>query len=248
MRSIICILALLCTVYALEQNVTDPSRNLERLVKIRKAVTEATFNNILRFERRTKQNLEIELNELKIDALLDIHNTINEAFENVDSSVDKGTEEGKNVDECDDYARNNLETKNTNAIAKLEACIENGYSAMKGPLANVASSIEAVKKLLIDLDAIMPNCYSPSFFKMQACVVEKIDLSRASLDSVSNNAKEVTATAGVTYTKMIVDVRSGITTNAADIRTFSTDIVNYTDNCIRNAPEVPEDPELPTIF
>lgn len=67
--------------------------------------------------------------------------------------------------------------------------------------------------------------------------MKNLVLSGATLKRIANNAKEVTATAGVVYAKTIIDVRSCVTTNTADARTFSTDIVIYTDNCIRNAPK-----------
>jgi len=237
MKNVICILALLCAVNALKQDLIDPSDSLERLVNVQKTATEAILKGLLLFEERTKQNLKTRLNELKTEALVDVHNTINEAFENVNQAINKGKQEGKKTDECYYYARNNLETKNTNAIAELEACIQNGQTTMESPLANVASSIEATEKLLMDLDAIIPNCYSTSFLKMQACVVKNLVLSGATLKRIASNAREVTTTAGVVYAKTIVDVRSCVTTNTADIRTFSTDIVIYTNNCIRNAPE-----------
>ncbi|XP_011866297.1 PREDICTED: uncharacterized protein LOC105561160 [Vollenhovia emeryi] len=242
MKSVVCILALLCTAFALEQDVTDPSRTLERLVNLQKTATEAIHNGLVFFEERTTQNLKTKLNELKTEALVDIHNTINEALENVNLSIDKGKQEGKNVNECYSYARNNLETKNTNAIATLDTCIQNGHTAMEGPLANVANSIEAAKKLLNDLDAIIPNCYSTSFLKMQACVVKNLFLTRSTLKRVGANAREVTSTAGIIFAKTIIDARSCTTTNAADTRSFSTDIVIYTDNCVRNAPEGTPEP------
>ncbi|XP_012526158.1 uncharacterized protein LOC105830954 [Monomorium pharaonis] len=245
MRNFICILALLCTVYALEQDVLDPSKNLERLVNIQKISAEAVLKTLQLFEERTKQSLEVKFNEMKTEALVDIHTTITTALKNVDLSIEKGKKEGKNVNECYTYAKNNLETKNTNAIGGLDTCIQNGYTAMEGPLENMANTIEAAKKLLIDLDAIIPSCYSTNFVKMQACVMKNLVLTRRSLNRIENNAEEVRGTATVTSAKTIIDVRACITENASDTRTFSTFIVVYTDNCVRNAP--PEETPKPPI-
>lgn len=59
---------------------------LERLVNIEKIATEGILNRLLLFEERTKQNLEIKFNQLKSDALVDIHRIINEAFTDVNVS------------------------------------------------------------------------------------------------------------------------------------------------------------------
>lgn len=236
MRNVFCIFALLCTsVYAFD--VTDPSRDLERLVNVQKVVAEALLRSLQFFQQETTQKLEIKLNELKTEALVDIHTTINTAFEQVNLAINKGKEEGKSVNQCEAYARNKLETKNTNAIAGLDTCAQNGHTAMEEPLANVAKSVEAVQKLLIDLDVIVPNCYSPSFIKMRACVVANLYLTRSSLKRIESNAKQVTGTAAVTYAKTIIDVRSCIAINTSDVRTSSTNIIIFTDNCIRNAPK-----------
>lgn len=72
-------------------------------------------------------------------------------------------------------------------------------------------------------------------------------LTRGSLNQISINAKQVTVTTGVMYAKMIIDVRKCITMNAADTRTFSTDIVIKTDICVRNAPkDVPSTTSKPS--
>lgn len=71
---------------------------------------------------------------------------------------------------------------------------------------------------------------------MKLCVVKNLVLSKLLLNSISNNAKQVIGAAEVIHTKTIIDVSSCITTNAVNFRTFSTDIVVYTDNCIKNAP------------
>ncbi|XP_011058276.1 PREDICTED: uncharacterized protein LOC105148315 isoform X2 [Acromyrmex echinatior] len=137
---IIIFLALLCTVYALEQNVMDSS--LERLVNIENAATQTILYGLLFFEERMSQNLVVHLEKIKKNALDNINNTINGALEDVNLSIHNGKEEGKNVDGCYYYAKNNLESKRTNAVAGLDMCIQNGRIAMEGPLANVISNIQ----------------------------------------------------------------------------------------------------------
>ncbi|KYQ55422.1 hypothetical protein ALC60_05710 [Trachymyrmex zeteki] len=106
---------------------------------------------------------------------------------------------------------------------------------MKGPLANVVSSIQAAEKLLNDLNAIIPNCNSTSFLKKQACVLKNLSLTRESLKSVAKNSMEVvTITTGI-YMKTLVNVKSCIVKNIAETYTFSMNIVRYTNNCINNA-------------
>lgn len=212
-------------------------RGLERLVNIEKVATKAVLDGLLLLEEQTTQKLEIKLNELKTEAALEVHNSITDALKDVNLSINKGREEGKNVDECYYSARNNLETKNTNANAELDTCVDNGRTAMEGPLANVATSIEAAEKLLTDLDAIIPNCYSRNFLKMQACVMKDLYLSRATLKRITGNAKEVGAAVAAAYGKMIITVRSCITKTTADVRTSSTNVVISTETCVRNAAE-----------
>ncbi|KAL6259927.1 hypothetical protein P5V15_009837 [Pogonomyrmex californicus] len=240
MRKVICILVLLCTVYASKQDVLDPSRNLERLVNVQKTATEVILNSLTFFENQTKKNLEIKLDELKLQALTEIWIYVNGAHTNINEFINKAKEEGKNVEECQDYAKYNLETKNENAKNDVETCIKNGNTAMENPLANVANSIEATKKLLNDLNAIIPNCYSASFIKMQACVMRNLFLTQATLNRISSNANEVTATATVEYTKMIINVRSCLTKITADTNTFTSNVILSTSNCIRNAAENPK--------
>ncbi|XP_018303578.1 uncharacterized protein [Mycetomoellerius zeteki] len=234
-RTVIFILALLCTVYALEQNVTDSSLGFERLVDVEKATTRTILYGLLFFEAQTPQNLEVHLQRIQEKALDNINNTINRALEDVNLSLQKGKEEGKNVGTCYHYAENNLESKRTNAIVGLDICIQNGRTAMKGPLANVVSSIQAAEKLLNDLNAIIPNCNSTSFLKKQACVLKNLSLTRESLKSVAKNSMEVvTITTGI-YMKTLVNVKSCIVKNIAETYTFSMNIVRYTNNCINNA-------------
>jgi len=205
-------------------------------VNIQKTATETILNDLSLFEEQTKQNLKMKLDELKTIALLDIWFINGDAVRDVNSLIKKGREEGKKVDECYNYATNNLETNNQNDITGVETCVQNGYTAMEAPLANVASSIEAANKLVFDLDAIIPNCNSASFLKMQACVVKNLFLTGLRLKRISNNAKEVMTTATVTYGKTIIDVRSCTTKIIADARTSSMNIVIQTDNCITNTP------------
>lgn len=61
----------------------DPSKNLERLVNVQRIAAKAVLDGLVLVEERTKQNLEIKLNELKTEASLDIHKTIDEAHENI---------------------------------------------------------------------------------------------------------------------------------------------------------------------
>lgn len=71
----------------MKQDLIDPSDRLERLVNVQKKAAEAIHNGLLLFEERTKQDLKTRFNELKTEALVDIHNTINEALENVNVSI-----------------------------------------------------------------------------------------------------------------------------------------------------------------
>ncbi|XP_018340314.1 PREDICTED: uncharacterized protein LOC108747388 [Trachymyrmex septentrionalis] len=228
-------LALLCTVYALEQNVTDSSLSLERLVDVEKAATQTILYGLLFFEERMSQNLEVHLEKIKKTALDDINNTINGALEDVNLSIHNGEEEGKNVDKCYYYAKNNLESIKTNAVAGLDMCIQNGRMAMKGPLANVISSIQVAKKLLSDLNAIIPNCDSTSFLRKQACVLKNISLTRESLKSVTKNSGETIIIGTSTYVKTLVNVKSCVVKNTAETHIFSMNIVSNTNHCIRIA-------------
>lgn len=67
--------------------MTDPSRNLERLVNVQRIAAKAILDGLLIVQERTKQNLEMKLNELKSEASIEIHKTINEALENVNVSI-----------------------------------------------------------------------------------------------------------------------------------------------------------------
>ncbi|XP_070166237.1 uncharacterized protein [Polyergus mexicanus] len=189
MRNVICILVLLSTVYASEQDVTDSSYYLERLVNIQKRITEAMLNGVLLFEKRIKQNLEVRLNDLRIQALLNVNNIIKLTFENVNLSIEEGKKEGKKIDGCYDYAKHNLATKKYNTIAELEICIQNGNATMEIPLTNLAKNIKAIQTLLIELDVIIPNCHSSNFIKMQHCITMNLFMIRSSLKSISNNTK-----------------------------------------------------------
>lgn len=98
------------------------------------------------------------------------------------------------------------------------------------------TSFQAANALMGDLDAIMPNCYSPSIIKMQTCVLKNLYTSRASLARLDNNAKDVMKTALFAYTTAISDARSCTTKLLANTRTFSVDITVRTSSCVRNAP------------
>ncbi|XP_018048256.1 PREDICTED: uncharacterized protein LOC108687145 [Atta colombica] len=235
MKTVIFILALLCTVYALEQKETNSSLSLERLVDVEKAATQTILYGLLFFEERMSQNLEVHLEKIKKNALDDITNTINRALENVNLSIHNGEEEGKNVDKCYYYAKNNLESKRINAVAGLDMCIQKGRMAMEDPLANVISSIQAAKKLLSDLNDIIPNCDSTSFLRKQACVLKNLSLTKESLKSVTKNSGETVLTATGKYMKTLVKVKSCIIKNNAETHTFSMNIVSYTNHCIRIA-------------
>ncbi|XP_025074450.1 uncharacterized protein LOC105428995 [Pogonomyrmex barbatus] len=229
MRKVICILALLCTVYASKQDVLDPSRNLERLVNVQKIAAEVILNSLTLFENQTKTNLEIKLDELKLQALTEIWIYINGAHTNINEFINKAKEEGKNVEECQDYAKYNLETKNENAKNDVETCIKNGNTAMENPLANVANSIEVIIIILMKSRA-----------STQSCVMRNLYLTQATLNRISSNANGVTATATVEYTKMIINVRSCLTKITADTNTFTSNVILSTSNCIRNAVENPK--------
>lgn len=71
----------------MEHDVIDPSRNLERLVNIQKIAAQAILDGLMIVEERTKQNLEMKLNELKTEASIEIHKTITDAIENVNVSI-----------------------------------------------------------------------------------------------------------------------------------------------------------------
>jgi len=72
---------------ALEQDVTDSSNYLERLVNEQKKSIEGILNSLLLFEERLKQNLQIKLDELEADALLDVYSIINATYEYVNVSI-----------------------------------------------------------------------------------------------------------------------------------------------------------------
>ncbi|XP_018374590.1 PREDICTED: uncharacterized protein LOC108768603 isoform X2 [Trachymyrmex cornetzi] len=220
---------------ALEQNETDSSLSLERLVDVEKTATRTILYGLLFFEERMSQNLEVHLEEIKKNALDDINNTINGALEDINLSIHNGEEEGKNVDRCYYYAKNNLESKRTNAVAGLDVCIQNGRMVMESPLANVISSIQAAKKLLSDLDAIIPNCDSTSFLIKQVCVLKNLFLTRESLKSVTKNSGKTIITATGTYVKTFVNVKSCVVKNTVETHTFSMNIVSNTNYCIKTA-------------
>ncbi|KAM0732301.1 hypothetical protein ACS0PU_001843 [Formica fusca] len=235
MRNVICILILLSAVYASEQDVADSSYYLERLVNIQKRITEAILNDVLLFEKRIKQNLEVRLNDLRIQTLLNVNNIINLTFENINLSIEEGKKEGKKIDECYDYAKHNLGTKKYNTIAELEICIQNGNVTMGTPLTKLAKNIKAIQALLIELDVIIPNCHSSNFIKMQRCITMNLFMIRSSLKSISNNTKTSVNIVIIAHTNMIRDVKSSTMKLVVDIRIFSTDIIVRTNSCIRNA-------------
>ncbi|KMR04518.1 glucosamine--fructose-6-phosphate aminotransferase [Lasius niger] len=214
MRNVICILALLFAVYASKQDVTEPSSiNFEELVNIHKKILEAILNDVLLFEKRIKQNLQVRFNDLRTQALLKVNNIINSAFENVNLSIEEGKKEGKKIDECYDYAKHNLETRKDNTIAALETCVQNGKTTMEAPLMNVANNIKEIKTLLTDLNAIIPKCYSSNHIKMQSCIAMNLVLIRSSLKQINSNA--------ITLVNMTLTAKS---------------IIIRTNSCAKNAP------------
>ncbi|KYN00010.1 hypothetical protein ALC62_09248, partial [Cyphomyrmex costatus] len=220
-------------------NVTDSSLSFERLVDIEETATKAVRYDLLSFEERMSQNLKVNLEGLKKEALGDIYNTINGTLEDVNLSIHKEKKEGKNVDECYYYAKNNLESKSTNAIAELEICIQNGYTAMEGPLAVVVDSIQMTEKLLISLNAMIPICNFTSSITEQAshkeaCILRSLYITRNLLKRVARNSGEATTTATGTYAKTFINVKNCIIKNTVETSIFSMNIVNYTDNCVSN--------------
>jgi len=69
-----------------KQDVLDPTRNLERLVNLQKKATEILLQQIVLFEKRTKENYELKIIDTKTETLLQIKDIINEAIEDVNAS------------------------------------------------------------------------------------------------------------------------------------------------------------------
>ncbi|XP_072760774.1 uncharacterized protein [Anoplolepis gracilipes] len=235
MRNVICLLILFSTIYTSKQDVIEPLGYLERLVNVQKRFTEAVLNDVLFFKKRIKQNLEVRLNDLKIQALFKVNNIINSTFENINLSIENGKKKGKKIDECYDYAKHNLETKKDNTIIELEMSIQNGNTTMETPLTNLAKNIKAIRTVLTDLNFIIPNCYSSNFIKMQHCVMTNLSLISSSLKNIKNNVINLMNIAITVRMNMIKDVTSVMMKLVVDIRIFSTDIIIRINSCVRNA-------------
>ncbi|EZA51408.1 hypothetical protein DMN91_006863 [Ooceraea biroi] len=238
MRNVIWVLALLCLIHVSKQDLLDPTANLERLVNLQKKATEFLLNKLVFLDKQTRQNFELKINDIKADTLLNVNKLINEAFENVNSSIEKGKKEGKNVDECYDYAKTNLETKNENANAELEKCIDTANRTISVPLSNVRKVIEQVKTLMNEIDAVIPTCRGESsgIIKLQACVMKNLYVHGKSLKGLNADADMIMKNTLFLYARAITDAKSCTTKLISNTRTFGVDIIVRTDNCVRNAP------------
>jgi hypothetical protein len=217
MKSIICILALLCTVYAWNFNL----RKCEVLMNKQKKVISIQLSNLSRFEELMKKDKEVKLNEIKTGASGKVNDIINGALEKVKLCVDEAKLVGKDAEECYNDANNTLDTEETNAVIKLETCIQNGHKIMEDSLENVANDIEAVKEIQADLEA------------MKDCDMMKLIQNTISLKRIGYNIKKgiVTATR-VAYPKMITAVKICTTKIVVNIHNSSTNIVTDTQYCI----------------
>lgn len=212
----------------------DPTKYLWQIVNRQKSSVETISKGLVKYEKQTNEKIQVRANSIKTDGMLAIEKVVKASHDDVQKEVNKAKEAGKNADFCLQNAKTVLNTVSTNGNAELDTCVKNGWGSVNLHLENVQHTIQTAQQMLADLDAIVPDCYSSIFIKMQSCVFRKTLLMANSVKKLRANAVAVKRSTSAALVKTFTGMRSCSTTVVSGARMVTTEVKLNGAKCVRN--------------
>lgn len=212
----------------------DPTKYLLQIVNRQKKSVETITNNMRVFEKKIYENAAVQMNNIRAEGMLAGEQIAFTALDTMQKEVAKKPNGGAKTEACYNDVKNWIHVITLNSNEGLATCGQAAMAPVNPHFENIHYTILTAQQMVVDLDAIVPNCYSASFIKMNTCVIGKTILTRSAVNELRSASISVKSSASKALSAAVSSAKSCSTTVVSDTRIAAMEAMLKGITCIRN--------------